>query len=146
MLLWPPANASSYRLPITSRGCPDDPKTRDMIAGDETRLGTALDAIVGTTRVPLDGINTRLRSSETNLGDLVADALRADADADIAIGNSGSIRGNRIFPAGPLTRRTLVESQREPTRSPSPITLSKKAMATRCSQASRCGSRRRRAA
>ena len=35
--------------------------------------------------------------------------MRADAKADIAIVNSGSIRGNRVFPAGPLTRRTLIE-------------------------------------
>ena len=39
-------------------------------------------------------------ASETNLGDVVADAMRADAGTDIAIVNSGSIRGNRIFPAG----------------------------------------------
>jgi 2',3'-cyclic-nucleotide 2'-phosphodiesterase (5'-nucleotidase family) len=95
-------------LPITS-ALPDDPKTRDVIAGYETRLGTALDTIVGVTRVPLDGLSIHLRSSETNLGDLVADAIRADANTDIAITNSGSIRGNRVFPAGPLTRRTLVE-------------------------------------
>jgi 5'-nucleotidase len=97
-------------LPITS-ALQDDPKTRDVIAGYETRLGTALDVVVSTTRVPLDGLSIHLRSSETNLGDLVADAIRADANADIAIVNSGSIRGNRIFPAGPLTRRTLVEIQ-----------------------------------
>jgi 2',3'-cyclic-nucleotide 2'-phosphodiesterase (5'-nucleotidase family) len=50
-----------------------------------------------------------VRASETNLGNLVADAIRADAKSDIAITNSGSIRGNRVFPAGPLTRRTLIE-------------------------------------
>ena len=32
----------------------------------------------------------------------------ADAGADAAIVNSGGIRGDRIYPAGPLTRRTLV--------------------------------------
>jgi 5'-nucleotidase len=95
-------------LPITNV-LPDDRKTRDVIASYEARLGTALDAIVGTTRAALDGLSIRLRSSETNLGDLVADAIRADANTDIAITNSGSIRGNRIFPAGPLTRRTLIE-------------------------------------
>jgi 5'-nucleotidase / UDP-sugar diphosphatase len=59
--------------------------------------------------VPLDGVSLHLRTSETNLGDLLADAMRANAHSDIAITNSGSIRGNRLFPAGPLTRRTLVE-------------------------------------
>ena len=59
--------------------------------------------------MPLDGVSQHLRSSETNLGDLVADAIRADAKTEIAITNAGSIRGNRIFPSGPLTRRTLLE-------------------------------------
>ena len=51
----------------------------------------------------------RLRAGETNLGDLFADAIRADAAADVAIMNAGSIRGDRIYPAGPLTTRTLLE-------------------------------------
>ena len=95
-------------LPVTS-ALADDPKTAAAIASYESRLSTALETVTGTTRVPLDGVSLHLRSSETNLGNLMADALRADAKADIAITNSGSIRGNRLFPAGPLTRRTLIE-------------------------------------
>ena len=95
-------------LPITS-ALADDPKTSAVIASFESRLSTAFDTVVGITRVPLDGLSLHLRSSETNLGNLVADAVRADANTDIAIVNSGSVRGNRLFPAGPLTRRTLVE-------------------------------------
>jgi 5'-nucleotidase len=95
-------------LPITS-ALADDPKTAAAIASYESRLSTALDNIIGSTLVPLDAVSSHLRASETNLGNLVADAIRADAKADIAITNSGSIRGNRVFPAGPLTRRTLLE-------------------------------------
>jgi 5'-nucleotidase len=95
-------------LPIT-KDLVDDPKTAASIASFESRLGTALDTVAGATSVPLDGVSAHLRSSETNLGDLVADAIRADANTDIAIVNSGSIRGNRLFPAGALTRRTLIE-------------------------------------
>jgi 5'-nucleotidase/UDP-sugar diphosphatase len=95
-------------LPITS-ALADDPKTSAAIASYESRLSSALDLLTGTTRAPLDGVSLRLRASETNLGNLVADAIRADAKADIAITNAGSIRGDRVFPAGPLTRRTLLE-------------------------------------
>ena len=95
-------------LPITS-ALADEPKTAAAIALYESRLSTALETVAGTTQTPLDGISTHLRASETNLGNLVADAMRADAKADLAITNSGSIRGNRVFPAGPLTRRTLIE-------------------------------------
>ncbi|MCU1383921.1 MAG: hypothetical protein JWL71_2618 [Acidobacteria bacterium] len=95
-------------LPITKE-LPDDPKTAAAIAVYESRLSTALDTIVGTSLVPLDSVSLHIRASETNLGNLVADAMRADAKSDIAITNSGSIRGDRIYPAGPLTRRRLLE-------------------------------------
>jgi len=95
-------------LPVTS-ALSDDPRTAAVVASYEARLGTELETVAGISRVPLDGLSQHLRSSETNLGDMVADAIRSDAGTDIAIINSGSIRGNRVFPAGPLTRRTLIE-------------------------------------
>ena len=94
-------------IPMTS-AIPDDPATAAVVAAYDARLGSALDTVVGTTRVPLDAVSVRLRSSERNAGNFVADAIRADAGADAAIVNSGAIRGDRIYPAGPLTRRTLV--------------------------------------
>ena len=95
-------------LPITP-ALADDPRTAAVVNDYEARLGTELQAIVGTTRVPLHGETVSLRSSETNLGNLTADALRAAAGADVAIVSSGGIRGDRVHPAGPLTRHTLVE-------------------------------------
>jgi 5'-nucleotidase len=95
-------------LPVTS-AIPDDPPTAAVIASYESRLSSELENVVGISRVPLDGISQHLRSSETNLGDVVADAIRADAGTDLVIVNSGTIRGNRIFAPGPLRRRTLVE-------------------------------------
>ena len=95
-------------LPVTA-ALADDPRTAAVVNDYEARLGTELQAIVGTTRVPLHGESASLRSSETNLGNLTADALRAAAGADVAIVSSGGIRGDRVHPAGPLTRHTLVE-------------------------------------
>ena len=95
-------------LPVTA-ALADDPRTAAVVNDYEARLGTELQAIVGTTRVPLHGESASLRSSETNLGNLTADALRAAAGAEVAIVNSGGIRGDRVHPAGPLTRQTLVE-------------------------------------
>jgi len=95
-------------LPITA-AIPDEPGTAAVVASFESKLGVELDAVVGTIRVPLDADTVRLRAGETNLGNLFADAMRAAAAADVAIVNSGSIRGDRVYPAGPLTRRTLLE-------------------------------------
>src|SRR6202008_2072885 len=90
---------------------PDDPHTAEVIAAFESRLSSELEKVVATTRVPLDAVASHLRTSETTLGNVVADAIRAEVGAELAIVNSGSIRGNRVFPAGPLTRRTLIEMQ-----------------------------------
>jgi 5'-nucleotidase len=94
-------------VPITS-GLADDSRTAATVAEYESRLSIELEAVVGTTRVPLDAVTSRLRAGETNLGDLIADAVRADAGTEIAIVNSGSIRGDRLYPIGPLTKRTLL--------------------------------------
>jgi 2',3'-cyclic-nucleotide 2'-phosphodiesterase (5'-nucleotidase family) len=95
-------------VPVTA-AFPDEPRTAAVIKSYEDRLGNELGIVVTTSRVPLDAATIRLRASETNLGDLVADAMRADAKTDIAIVNSGSIRGDREYPAGPITRRNLIE-------------------------------------
>lgn len=95
-------------IPITG-ALPEDPLTATVVRSYEDRLSKDLEIAVGTTSVPLDGDDTRVRTSETNLGNFVADAVRADAATDVAIVNAGGIRGDRVYPAGPLTRRTLVE-------------------------------------
>jgi 5'-nucleotidase len=94
-------------IPMTS-AIPDEPATARVIASYETKLGTELDTIVGATSVALDATSITIRARETNIGNLVADALRGEVGADVAVVNAGSIRGDRIYPAGPLSRRTLI--------------------------------------
>lgn len=94
-------------IPINSK-IADDPDTALVARDYEDRLGMALEAEVGNTRVPLDGVSSSLRSRETNLGNFVADAMRDDTGAAIAIVNSGSIRVNQVMPAGTLRMKDLV--------------------------------------
>ncbi len=95
-------------IPITA-SLKDDPDTLAVVNDYESRLSTQLQAVVGATTVPLDAETVRLRAGETNLGNFFADVMRAEAKADIAIVNSGSIRGERIYPAGPITRREIID-------------------------------------
>ncbi len=94
-------------IPVTS-AVKDDPATLAVVTDWESRLSAEMDRPVGSTSEPLDAVNQRVRSQETNLANLVADAIRQEAGADVALMNSGGIRGNRVYPAGPLTRRDLV--------------------------------------
>jgi 2',3'-cyclic-nucleotide 2'-phosphodiesterase (5'-nucleotidase family) len=97
-------------LPITA-AIADEPRTAAIVTDYESRLGRELETVAGATRAPLDAVTVRLRASETNVGNLIADAMRADVAADIAIVNSGGIRGDRVHDPGPLTRRQILEMQ-----------------------------------
>ncbi len=79
------------------------------IADEElAQVDVQLSKPVGTVNVDLvtdiDGIR-RVRSGETNLGDFVADALRASVHADVAIVNGGGFR--KAIAAGEVTYKTL---------------------------------------
>jgi 5'-nucleotidase len=93
-------------LPVTPE-LPEEPAMAALVAGYRAKLSAALDVRVGATRVPLDARNAALRTGETNLGNYVADTIRARLRADVAVMNGGGIRGNQVIAAGPLTRRDV---------------------------------------
>jgi UDP-sugar diphosphatase len=68
-----------------------------MAAEIQQRVGSVVQKPLVHTTTPLDGRCSVIRSSETNLGNMLADAYRAYYGADIALVNSGSIRCDRII-------------------------------------------------
>jgi 2',3'-cyclic-nucleotide 2'-phosphodiesterase (5'-nucleotidase family) len=97
----------SWTFREVSARIPPDPQMEAVVRAYGERLGRELDVVVGTTAVALEGRRGPLRSEETNLGDFIADAMRAHAQTDVALVNGGGIRSDRIIPPGPLTRRDL---------------------------------------
>lgn len=85
-------------------GMAEDAATLKVTADYDARLGKELEVVVGETTTALDAVAERVRSAESNLGNLFADAMREATGADAAIVNGGSIRSNRVFAAGKLTR------------------------------------------
>ncbi|NPU85086.1 MAG: bifunctional metallophosphatase/5'-nucleotidase [Syntrophaceae bacterium] len=65
-----------------------DPAIAAIVASYDDRIRDRFAAVVGSTEVDL----TRNYRGESNLGDLIADAMREAAGADIALMNSGGIR------------------------------------------------------
>ncbi|KAJ6781192.1 hypothetical protein PWT90_05969 [Aphanocladium album] len=64
------------------------------------------------TTVPLDGRMNMIRSQETNLGNMLADAVRAFYDTDIGLVNSGAVRCDRVVKCEsdvPLCIRDVIE-------------------------------------
>jgi 5'-nucleotidase len=97
----------SWRFREVSRRVPPDPAVEQLVRAYAGRIDRELDTVVGRTTVPLEALTTRIRTRESNLGDLVADALRERLASDVAVINGGAIRGNRTVPPGPLTRRDV---------------------------------------
>jgi len=72
-------------------------------------LDAALNIEIGTTETELDSRRASVRSMETAIGNLIADAMRATTGADIGFTNGGGIRGDRTYDAGTvLTRRDIL--------------------------------------
>ncbi len=78
-----------------------DPEVERVIARYADTLNERIKRVIATSKVPLNGVRDELRSGETNLGNLLADILRAYAATDVAIINGGGIRAS--INEGPIT-------------------------------------------
>jgi 5'-nucleotidase / UDP-sugar diphosphatase len=101
---WP-----DFRVLDTAKIDPDPSmlaKVRDYQAGLEKRF----EVEIATLAAPLDSHTEVVRSGESAIGDLIADALRKAAAAEVAIINGGAIRGNKFYPAGTkLSKRDFLD-------------------------------------
>lgn len=75
----------------------------------ENKLNEALLSPVGFFENPADATKRTSREGENPLGNFLADAVRWRAGTDIGMINGGGIRGDRVFPRGTVTRKTLTE-------------------------------------
>jgi 5'-nucleotidase len=102
----------------------------DAVAPDARLLSTVVEPVTAYTsglaanvlaqsEVPLDGQRPRIRQIETNLGNLMADALLATgqqnaaafgvAPPQVALQNGGGIRNNNVIPAGAISELTTFQ-------------------------------------
>ena len=64
---------------------------------------------IGETETELDTRRASVRSRETAFGNLLADAMRAATESDVALTNGGGIRGDTVYPPGtPITRKLVL--------------------------------------
>ncbi|PZF76123.1 bifunctional metallophosphatase/5'-nucleotidase [Aestuariivirga litoralis] len=100
---WP-----DFRVIDTATVTPD-PGTQAQVDAYRKELDADLNVAIGMTTEPLDSRKATLRTQEAAIGNLVADALRAQTGADVAIINGGGLRGNKQYPAGAqLSRRDIL--------------------------------------
>ena len=91
-------------LPVTD-AIKEDADVAALVSKYESKVSAALDQPVGRTSVELDAQTRNVRNRETNLANFIADAFKQSTGADTALLNGGSLRANRIYPVGELTKR-----------------------------------------
>jgi 2',3'-cyclic-nucleotide 2'-phosphodiesterase (5'-nucleotidase family) len=86
------------------------PAIQAVRADYEARLDAELNVVIGEREVPWDTRNASIRNQENAAGNFFTDVMRTGfGGSDIAVTNSGGIRGNQIYPAGDITRRHIAE-------------------------------------
>ena len=94
---------------IDTKTVTPDPETQTLVDGFKDKLDKSLNVEIGTTVGALDSRRNVVRTEESAMGNLIADAMRGANGADIAITNGGGIRGDKQYPAGTvLTRRDVL--------------------------------------
>lgn len=101
---WTPA----FRFIDTATVTPD-PESQALADKFTADMDATLNVEIGTTETLIDSRRNVVRTEESTMGNLIADAMRAATGADIAIMNGGGIRGDRTYDAGAkLTRRDIL--------------------------------------
>ncbi|WP_416305121.1 bifunctional metallophosphatase/5'-nucleotidase [Neptunicella sp. SCSIO 80796] len=86
------------------------PQVARQIAGYTARLNRLLAQPIGITSTPIDCRRLQLRTRENAFGNFLADSIKKYTGADIALINSGAIRGDKLYPADhSLTRRDIAD-------------------------------------
>ena len=82
-----------------------DPRVKAIADEISTAQGPMLDARVGASAIPLEGKREIVRTSETNLGKLIANSMIAATKADVAFIGGGGVRDS--IPAGAITKKQI---------------------------------------
>ena len=90
-------------------GLKPDPQVEALVAGFARRMDDTLNQTIGFFSTAVDTRRDYVRSRPAPIGNFLADAYRWKMGADIAVVNAGGIRGDRIFPAGPVTLAMVME-------------------------------------
>ena len=74
-----------------------------------SRFDKALGAPIGSFLSDANATKAVARGAECPLGSFMAEAFRWKVKADIGVINGGNVRGDKIYPAGPVSYKTILE-------------------------------------
>jgi 5'-nucleotidase / UDP-sugar diphosphatase len=98
----------NFRFIDTATVTPD-PETQVLVDEYLKQLDNELNVVIGKSSGPLDSRRNVVRTQEAAIGNLIADAMKAAAGADVAITNGGGIRADKEYAAGSdITRKDIL--------------------------------------
>ncbi|MGY3714614.1 5'-nucleotidase C-terminal domain-containing protein [Sutcliffiella cohnii] len=86
----------------------EDQAIVDILQPYKEQVDRELNEVIATTSVKLDGERTDVRTKETNLGNLITDAIRSKLGTEIAVTNGGGIRAS--IQVGDITRNHVLST------------------------------------
>lgn len=93
-----------------SRYKPDE-NVKQQTASYTRILKRVMDHVLGETITELDTRHINVRTMENAFANLVTDAIREKMQAEVALINGGSLRGDRFYPAGSELTRLDIQSE-----------------------------------
>ncbi|XP_069950309.1 mannosylglucosyl-3-phosphoglycerate phosphatase isoform X3 [Cherax quadricarinatus] len=100
-------NVDIEKVVVDSKFEPDE-ELKEALKEYEAVVGEKMEETLGTFSVELDGRFSSIRTQETNLGNFICDIIMAACNGDVAVINSGTLRSDRIHPAGDFRMRDLM--------------------------------------
>ncbi|KAK1758759.1 Metallo-dependent phosphatase-like protein [Echria macrotheca] len=91
------------------RAIPEDKETLALVDQLTAKLKKSLEKPIGWTAAPLDSRFTTVRLKESNIGNFVCDIMRHHYGADCTIMAAGTIRGDQIYPPGPIRVKDITD-------------------------------------
>jgi 5'-nucleotidase len=94
---------------VVSRNLAPDLKMAEIVERYDRQLDDLLNEPIAAFDAPVDAHKRMVRAGESGLGEFLADGFRWRTGSRLAVLNAGGIRGDRLFPAGPISIRTVLE-------------------------------------
>lgn len=107
-----PDGSARWDIDITRRDVtseiPEHKPTSELVEKLTANLKAALQKPIGYTAAPLDARFRTVRMEESNIANFVCDIMRHHYSGDCCIMASGTVRGDQIYPPGPILLKDIM--------------------------------------
>ncbi len=105
----PVIDGMKWELVLMDENIPEDATVSSYLNPMIKAMDEKLSTPIGESLVDLDARKKAVRAGESNLGDFIADAFLWKFKGDVAVTNGGGIRGDKIYPKGEISYKTLTQ-------------------------------------